>query len=200
MGTFGLTGNIGCGKSTVASLLNLCPDVYIHNTDEIAKSILADPANTATVARILGSKVIRDGVIDRSSVAKVIFGNSVRKRSFEEWLHPLVWEAVYARMNRESYDNLNIVESAIIYEMDDADRFSGVIVATCDEDVQKERLRRNREMSDEDIELRMDHQLPAAVKAARADFIIDTNCDRETLLKRVIRLYRDLLLRNQELI
>ncbi len=198
MGIFGLTGNIGCGKSTVASLLSTCPNVYIHNTDEIAKSILADPKSLEIVRSILGSKVIHDGIVDRSAVARVIFGNSVKKRSFEAWMHPRVWETVYTQMSPSSYDDIHVVESAIIYEMGDVDRFSEIIVVTCDEEVQKERLRRNRKMSDEDIELRMDHQLPAAVKAARANFVIDTNCDQGTLLKNVLKLYRWLILANLE--
>lgn len=198
MAIFGLTGNIGCGKSTVASLLSICPNIYIHNTDEIAKSILADPTNMETVRRILGPRVIHNGVVDRSAVAKVLFGNSVKKRSFEAWMHPRVWNTVYEKRSPDTYDDIDIVESAIIYEMGDVHRFSGIIVVTCDENVQKERLRSNRNMSDEEIEARMGHQLPAAVKAARANFVIDTNCDRDTLLKRVLRLYRDLLLKNLE--
>ena len=42
MQVIGLTGNIGCGKSTVSSLLSRLPQVLVVDSDSLAKTILSD--------------------------------------------------------------------------------------------------------------------------------------------------------------
>lgn len=87
----GLTGGIGSGKSTVASLL-VTHGAMLVDTDAIARQItLAGGAAMAPIAATFGRSVIApDGGLDRSHMRERVFGDAHAKRRLESILHPLI--------------------------------------------------------------------------------------------------------------
>jgi dephospho-CoA kinase len=198
---FGLTGNIGCGKSTVAALLSKHPDVVILNCDDIAKEIIYTGEYSTEVRKIFGKAVFiteKEGCIIHQQIpvlsvlAREIFSDVEKKRKFEELIHPLVWKIVQERAALFGKQKICVIESAIIYETKSEDKFAAVIAVTCNPDEQFRRLRDNRKMSDVEIQARLAQQLPSLEKERRACFVIDTDCSTEELFKRVDCLYQKL--------
>ncbi len=194
MDPFGLTGNIGCGKSTVSRLLLSHGDVLVLDSDRLAKEVISSNMNHGQINEILGSEVYA-GVPDYKLIAQIIFSAPDRRRMLEEFIHPKVWEEIQRRMHQKPFRPICVVESALIFELGWERKFFATIVATCGEEEQIRRLKENRGMSMEEIMARKRLQLDPDVVKRRADYVVDTECPLQELQKRVDCLHRSLMWR-----
>lgn len=189
---FGLTGNIGCGKSTVGKMLAEYPDVVLFDCDSVATTVIEDEQNRFPIYAILGEDVFIDNKANFKRVAEIIFSDSFTKKAFETFVHAVVWQRIEKDVLNTPSENICIVESAIMYETGANEMFSGVIVVKCASDEQVRRLRENRNMTDEQIEAFINNQLNSITKESQADFVISTDCTLEQLKKDVRNLYKKL--------
>ena len=197
MKAFGLTGNIGCGKSTVASMLAKHSDIKIIDCDKLAKEIMASGIYKEEINRIVGAEVFPGGFIDFKVIAKNIFSDTNKRQLFEKLIHPLVWSAaeiIAAKANRK----IVVVESAIIFETKSSEMFQAMITVTCNKKEQFRRLQQNRFMSNTEIKARIASQIPSKEKEKQSDFVIDTNCSLLNLENRVNVLYQKLKERKEQ--
>jgi len=192
MKAFGLTGNIGCGKSTVATFLSKYPDVMIINCDQIAKEIISSGLYEEEINSILSTDIFTNGNADFKEIAKIIFSDSKKKKLLEELLHPSVWDTVEKKVIANGDQKICVVESAIIYETKSENKFIAVIVATCNPKEQLRRVRENRNMNNVQIHARIAQQLPSRKKERRAHFVIHTDCSLDKLKDRARNLYHNL--------
>ncbi len=186
---FGLTGNMGCGKSTVAHLLKQNPDIIFFDSDRIAKELLLRPENQRKLQEILGAEILSDDDVDFQKIAEIIFKSPERKQELEAFIHPLCWQVIQERIQRISGGFMAVVESALIYEANWERYFDAVIIATCDIYEQYRRIFNRSNLSPAEIRDRLKAQLPQAEKIKKARFAIDTVCTMEELQKRVDELY-----------
>lgn len=194
---FGLTGNIGCGKSTVARELAMYPYVSVFDCDKISKGIMQDPAHRDKINAILGTNVFNDPdapyQVDTKLVARIIFSTPEKKKALEALIHPLVFEEVCAgiRATLESDPaTVCIVESAIMFETGSVDYFGEIILVTCSVSTQFFRLKTYRNMSPDQIRARLASQKPESLKSARANYVINTDCSQAELCQAVLGLYQ----------
>jgi dephospho-CoA kinase len=192
MKPFGLTGNMGCGKSTVATLLGKYPDVLIVDCDCIATETISSSEHRQQINAILGTNVFSNEKVDFRAIAKIIFEESEKKRLLEALVHPLVWVTMDKRVASAGDSKMCVVESALILETRSEDRFAAIIVATCNPHEQFRRLRESRQMNDAQIQARLDQQFPSSEKERRAQFVIHTDCSLNQLQDRVDNLYHNL--------
>ncbi|MCA9356846.1 dephospho-CoA kinase [Candidatus Nomurabacteria bacterium] len=192
MQVIGLTGNIGCGKSTVSSLLSRLPQVLVVDSDSLAKTILSDQRHKNSLQKILGEEVFESDTINFKRVAQIIFHNKLTRVKLEKFIHPLVWTSIDKIVKETPSNTLVIVESAIIYETKMESYFGGIIVVTCPTDVQFSRLTTFRGMSSEQIKARLSQQISSAEKVVRANYVIDTDCTLDELKQRVFNLYKQI--------
>jgi dephospho-CoA kinase len=193
MDAFGLTGNIGCGKSTVAKLLDRFDEVVVSDTDQMAKEFLVDAQYRRRVEAATGVVMTGTDIDDFAAVARVIFSDPARKRQLEQVIHPLVWGRLQRSIQDGAPGSIHVAESALLYELGWTDRFAGPIVVACGASEQYRRLRELRGMSDADIRRRRAAQLPAAHKERTAWAVINTECSLDELTHRVTDLYHRLL-------
>jgi dephospho-CoA kinase len=139
----GLTGPIGCGKSTVAGWLEDRGAVVI-NADEIARDVTApgEPAHDAVLARF--GDVVRgpDGSLDRAALGRIVFAEPARLAELEEIVHPAVRPRILAAIAAaDDAGALGIVVEAIkLVEGGLAELCDEVWLVTCDPGVQRERV------------------------------------------------------------
>ena len=195
MKAFGLTGNAGCGKSTVASLLSKYQDVLVIDCDRVAKEVLSSLTLQREINSILGMDVFPNGKANRKLIASVIFKQPEKKRLMEGLVHPIVWATIQKMIEKTPRGTICIVESAIIYETKSENLFEAVIDVTCDYEEQVRRLRENRKMEDSDIQALLTSQLSSFEKEKKSLFVINTNCTLGQLSERVEKLYRKLKLK-----
>jgi len=186
---FGLTGNMGCGKSTVGEFLQKHDDVCVLDCDQISKKILFSNENRQNIAIILGSSVIKDDIIDSKAISKIIFNDPIKKQALENFIHPLVWKNVQEQVQNGNKNTIFVVESALIYETQKENDFKGIIVATCDVQEQFNRIKKRNNWSDNQIEERLKNQLSNKFKEEKGLIVINTNCPLSELESKVEKLY-----------
>lgn len=200
---FGLTGNIGCGKSTVATLLlqisePRIADVVIFDTDKIAKNVLAKKMFFKPLKELFGNNIFKNKELNLSLLANIIFTDDKKRSQLEALIHPYVWQQIEMFINKRANFTQNnktiyIVESALLYEVGWEDKFRAMIVVSCNQAEQKRRLREQRSMSNDSINKRIDSQLSSEEKEKRADLLIRTDCNLFLLERRVQNLYNNLV-------
>lgn len=192
MNIFALTGNMGCGKSVIAKFLQKNhSDIYFFDCDQIAKDLLFDSKNTQKIKEILEIKTI-----EKPEIAKIIFNNPQKKQALENFIHPLVWQKLEEEIQKQNKNTIFIVESAILYEVGKNKDINNVILATCNYQEQKNRIKNRDNLSDQQIEERLKDQLPIELKESKSSIIINTNCSLKELEEKTEKLYS--YIKNQE--
>jgi dephospho-CoA kinase len=192
---FGLTGNIGSGKSTVARIL-LDKGIPVVDADQLAREVVLSgtPALAEIAARFPGV-VSSQGVLDRKALAARVFADEGERRALNAIVHPRIAEKTAARMAQLAAAGtaVAIYEAALVVENGLHEALDGLIVVAAPEAVQLARLLAREGMTAQEARARMAAQLPQERKVALADFVIDNAGSREALLAQVEELLPRLL-------
>ena len=90
----GLTGQTGAGKSTVAGILKEYGAVHI-DADKIAKAVILTSETVLTALKNeFGKDIMKDGILDRKTLAKRAFSSVQKTVRLNEITHPAVNEAI----------------------------------------------------------------------------------------------------------
>jgi dephospho-CoA kinase len=168
MKVIGLTGNLGCGKSTVAGMLRDLGAAHI-DADAITREIRQNDGDArAAIQR-------RFGTLDSRSLGKTVFNDPAALRELEAILHPRVRDAVRSRLAElaEAGAPAAVVEVIKLLESPLLDGCDEIWVVTCDEADAIARVRESRGLTEAEARARLANQSPQAEKASAADVVID---------------------------
>ena len=180
MKVIGLTGNIGCGKSTVAGMLRRL-GVATIDADEVAREIReSDPAVRAAILE-------RFGTLDSRTLAGIVFNDATRLAELEALVHPAVRAAVAERLADAESAGVRAaaIEAIKLLESPLRARCDAIWVVACDEAEAIERVAGARRLSADDARARLAHQSPQADKVAAADVVIDGSAPLEATRRQV---------------
>ncbi len=165
----GLTGGIGCGKSTAAARFAELGFVVI-DADQLARQVLESHVCVSHLRERWGAACLdAQGVPDRKWIAAKVFADADERAFLESVTHPEV-----ARLRREATADASVdyvVEIPLLFEKDLTAGFTAIVVVACSDDVRRARLRA-RGLSDDDISARIASQLSLVEKVKRADVVI----------------------------
>ena len=182
MKVIGLTGNIGCGKSTVAGMLRDL-GVATVDADDVAREIRHNDADArAAIER-------RFGTYDAAQLAAIVFADADALRDLERILHPRVRGAVRARLAELGQGGVEVaaVEVIKLIESPLADACDEIWVVRCDEADALRRLSESRGMNEEQARRRLASQSSQEAKIAAADVAIDGSAPIEETRRQVER-------------
>ena len=182
MKVIGLTGNIGCGKSTVAGMLRELGAATI-DADRVARELRQNDAEVrAELER-------RFGTYDAGELAAIVFADAAALRDLEAILHPRVRGAIRSRLAElaEGGERVTVVEAIKLIESPLADACDEIWVVRCDEADAIDRLRTGRGMDEEAARRRLANQSSQAAKIAVADVVIDGSAPMEETRRQVER-------------
>jgi dephospho-CoA kinase len=183
----GLTGGMGCGKSTAAALFAGHGFRKLDADQTVRDELLTDPEIVAIIRAKLGPEtILPDGKVNRRRVAELVFANDVLLRWLEDLLHPRLfagWRAIFAA----SEDDKFIVEVPLLFEKGMENWFDFIVCVTSDQKTQIRRLEL-RGLPPELARLRLTKQLPLERKCELADFVILNDGSFEFLREQVDRL------------
>ncbi len=175
----GLTGGIGCGKSTVAGMFASLGAVTI-NADDIGRTLM-QPGNVVydRIVSGFGSEMVdASGQLDRAKLADIVFHDLEKLKHLNAIVHAPVLREIDRQVQlarRKDPNAVILVESAVLYEAGQNRRFDKMVVVWCNPEQQVERYVAKSRISVEDVRRRMDAQMPGEEKKRLADFVIDTS-------------------------
>jgi dephospho-CoA kinase len=193
----GLTGGIGSGKSEVARVLGTCGALVI-DADLLAREVVEVGSDgLAEVVKKFGTGVLRpDGSLDRKALGEMVFADDDKRRLLEAIVHPRVRARAADIEAVASQDTVVVHVIPLLVETGQADRFDLVVVVDVPEDVQIERLRRTRSMTEQEARMRIAAQASRDERLAAADLVIDNSGSIEDLRGQVLRLWPLIATRN----
>jgi dephospho-CoA kinase len=140
----GITGPIGCGKSTVAGWLGEQPGVVVIDADRVARDVLTPetPEVEAVYARFGDDLRGADGALDRAALGRIVFADPAALRDLEAIVHPAVRPRIVAGFEAADRAGASavVVEAIKLVEGGLADLCDEVWLVTCEPEVQLERL------------------------------------------------------------
>ena len=178
----GLTGNIGCGKSSLSQIFAQ-QNIKIIDADIIAREIYNDEK---LLSEIYSSRTdeARDAI--RAAVGRIVFNDDEKLIQLNKMTHPLIRQRVSDKI--DEYKNQNkemvILDAALLVESDYLNFIDKLLVVICNEDIQIERIKQRDNCSKEEALSRIKSQMSQEEKVKYADYIIDNSGTIEELRKK----------------
>ncbi|HZX94258.1 MAG TPA: dephospho-CoA kinase [Myxococcales bacterium] len=190
MRIWGLTGNIGSGKSTVGRML-AAAGIPVVDADQVAREVVEKgrPALRDIASRFPGV-LLADGSLDRKALAQRVFADAGEREALNRIVHPRIAEEVSSRMGAlaSAGYRVSVYEAALIVENGLQAGLDGLVVVTAPPEAQIARLRLRDGMTEEEARARIAAQLPAAAKTRHATVVIENAGAEADLKAQVARL------------
>ncbi|GAA3651086.1 dephospho-CoA kinase [Nocardioides ginsengisoli] len=190
----GLTGGIASGKSTVSSILRELGAVVI-DADQIAREVVAKgtPGLAAVVEAFGPDMLTPEGELDRPKMGALVFADETQRKVLESIVHPLVFER-YAELEAAApADGIVVHDIPLLVESGRAEEFEAVIVVDAPEELQIERMVRDRGWTEDDARARIAAQATREQRRAVATYLIENTGTREDLRLAVTEVFEALL-------
>lgn len=185
----GLTGGIGCGKSTVCGLFRE-QGVTVIDTDELAREVVsAGSAVLSAITQLFGEEVVLpDGELDRSRVREIVFTDDWMRSKLEAITHPAIRSLLQERLCtvRSSYV---IIAIPLLIEKQWQDQVDRLLVVDCSEALQLQRAMARDGCDEKIIRAIINSQVPRKTRLEQADDIIHNDADLDSLRLQVETLH-----------
>jgi dephospho-CoA kinase len=195
MRVVGLTGGIGTGKSTVASMLRELGATVI-DADEGTRAVQAPGSEgLRLLVEEFGRGILTaTGELDRARLAEIAFRDPDARRRLNDIVHPLVrrWMAERQQEAAERGDPLVVLDIPLLFEARGAGAFETAVLVYAPEAVQLDRLVRLRGMSEEQARARIAAQMPIEEKRRLATHVIENTGSVADLRRAVERTWAEL--------
>jgi dephospho-CoA kinase len=183
----GLTGGMGCGKSTAARIFEDLGCARLDSDELIRNGILTDPDVEKAAGEQFGTGVHNaEGRIDRVALADQIFSDEARLSAWEAIVHPRLYalwrSAIDAAPNRHW-----LIEVPLLHEKQLEKWFDFIVCVTTTSARQYARLQ-ERGLSQALAEARISKQLPLAKKIELADFVLSNDGSPQFLRDQIVLL------------
>ena len=174
----GLTGNIGSGKSAVATVWRRL-GAPVVDADVLAREAVAPGTPGLRAVRDAFGPAILDpsGALDRAAMRRVVFADPAARRRLEGIVHPEVARLRAETEARLAQEGARIVvhDIPLLYEVGAESALDVVVLVDAPEPVRLERLMRDRALPDAEARAMIAAQMPAGAKRVRADIVIDND-------------------------
>jgi len=190
----GLTGGIGCGKSTAVDAFRVL-GVPIVDADIISKNIVAKGSESLDeIAKFFGEDLLLEsGELNRPLLKEKIFSNSQALENLEAILHPRIKSEIQAQINQIESQPYVIVDIPLLVEKNYQGMFDQIIVVDCLPKQQINRVILRDELSESSIIKIMQNQATRAARNLVATKILNNTKDKDFLVSQINRLHKELV-------
>ena len=190
----GLTGSIGCGKSSLSNILKKY-DIPIIDADIKGREIYENKELLRDIEKNFGSSVInKDGTLNRKNLGKIVFNDDYKLEKLNSLTHPVIQNMIKDDLNKyEKFGKkIAVVDAALLIEAGFMNMLDTLVVVTCSEEVQLQRVVLRDNCSEEDAMGRIKSQMPQYEKVKYAEFVVDNSGTIEHLEKEAEKLIKSL--------
>lgn len=190
----GLTGGIGSGKSSVATLFAKL-GAEIVDTDEISHQLTqpGSPVLDSIRSRFGDSVFLPDGQLNRAKMRELVFSGTEAKRNLEAILHPLIRQEVVNRLAHPQSAYALIVVPLLLETPGYRELMDRILVVDCDEADQLTRTMARSGLGEAEVRAIMANQLQRKERLAHADDVLDNSKEENNLHQQVAKLHEKYL-------
>jgi dephospho-CoA kinase len=183
----GITGGLGCGKSTAAAFFEGCGFRRLDSDQLVRDQVLTDPAVVAALREHFGPGVLEpDGSVNRRILADRVFIDDLERIWLEELTHPIVF-ALWRQALGADRAGPWVVEVPLLFEKSLEKWFDFIVCVACSPGQQLARLE-SRGLNSTFAGQRISKQLPLARKIELSDFVLWNDGSAEFLRAQVAQL------------
>ncbi len=189
----GITGGIGCGKSSVTDQLKQL-NVDIIDADIIAREIV-EPGKLALekiVNRFGRDILLPDGRLDRAKLRVIVFSEKEERLWLERLTHPLIDTEIKAQIKSANSAYI-VLSSALLLESRQRALVDLIVVIDISENLQIERTILRDQNSPQLVKKIIGSQLEREERLSRADIVVDNSYSLERLKKEIKKLHHELI-------
>jgi dephospho-CoA kinase len=192
----GLTGSMGSGKTTAASILAEL-GARIIDADVICRElVLPNQPAWEEITHTFGKAILKEDLtIDRTQLANIVFNDKNKKTLLENILHPKVIEEemrLCGQIFKTDPQSIVVIDAALLIESGNYKKVDKVIVVTCDQENLIRRAMKRSSLTREEAKLRIQNQMPQEEKIKLADYILQNDGNHEDFKAKVQNLYTEL--------
>lgn len=186
----GLTGGIGCGKTTVADMFAAL-GASVIDTDAIAHALTAPhgAAMPALLAEFGDEFATPDGALDRARMRELVFADATARARLESILHPRIRDATAAAASIATGAYVMFVVPLLIESGTWRERVTRMLAIDCPEEVQIARVMARNGLTEPQVRAIMAAQATRAQRRAAADDIIVNDDGLDALRPQVLALH-----------
>lgn len=198
MKTIGITGGVGCGKSSLLEYIKNNYNCEIVMADDVGNKV-KEPGERCyrQLIDLLGEDIIdvnsREGFIDKKAMAAAIFADEKLLKRVNDIIHPAVTEYILQQRDlrkKEGKLDYFFIEAALLIECGYRKYVDEMWFIYTKKELRTERLKKQRGYSDEKIESIMASQLTDEEFEAGCDFTIDNSFSLEESFRQIDELLK----------
>ena len=167
----GITGGIGSGKSTVCKIFETM-GIPVYYADDQAKKLMTNSTELVdSIKNLLGTNAyLPNGTLNRPFIAKQVFNDQEMLSELNSLVHPAVWRDG-EQWHQKQQSPYTIKEAALLFESGGNQFLDAIITVTAPEEIRIQRVMSRDQMSQEQVQARMNKQWPESKKAAMSDYV-----------------------------
>jgi dephospho-CoA kinase len=184
----GITGGIGCGKTTVCRIFEQY-GVPVYYADSRSKELVAENSALQTeLIQEFGENTFVDGNYNRAYIASIVFNDKERLEALNSIIHPYVlndWDSFCTQHSDQAYV---VKEAAIMLETDSKNSIDSIVLVYAPEELRIQRIMKRDSTDLTAIQARINSQMPEEEKLKLANHVI-YNDGEHSLIEQVNELH-----------
>ena len=186
----GLTGSIGMGKTETAKIFNSLK-IPVYDADaSVHKIYESGNIGALAIKDIFPEAISADGSVDRGILGSIVVGNKTNIKKLEEIIHPLLKEDRIDFFKKNINEEIVVLDIPLLLETNGESQVDYVVVVSTSENIQKQRVLKRSNMTEDKFEKILLSQMPNDIKCQKADFIIDTSISIDDAKKQVLNILK----------
>ena len=167
-----VTGNIGCGKTTICHMMEN-EGVPVYYSDVHAKQLMNQNESLMdSIKERFGKESYYDGMLNRKWIASIVFDDATALNDLNNLVHPVVQKDYLNWLSQQTKD-IVAYESAILIEHGNQGDFDFVILVQCPEKIRSVRIQKRDGLTLDEVQARTRFQLQEEEKIKYADYLIE---------------------------
>ena len=187
----GVTGGIGSGKTSVCKVFNVL-GIPVFSADPEAQKIMSrDEKIMNAINKIAGRNLYKDGFLNRTELASLIFNDPHLLAEVNALVHPVVF-ANFEKWADEQTSPYSIMEAAILFESGASKLVDRIVTVVAPMEERLARVIRGNKLSREQVLERIKNQMDDASRIKLSDYVI-SNSENDMIIPAILKIHEDLL-------
>ena len=167
-----VTGNMGCGKTTICQMMEN-EGIPVYYSDSRAKQLMnQNESLMRSIKDRFGEESYHDGLLNRKWIASIVFDDATALNDLNNLVHPVVQKDYLNWVSQQTKDII-AYESAILIEHGNQGNFDVVILVQCPKNIRFERIQKRDGLTLAEVQARTRFQWPEEEKIKYADHLIE---------------------------